>query len=349
MRPTLCAILFLAACGGGGGGGDDDGPRMPRDGPYFPDGSIYYEDISGLDPVSNSDAITQTMEDLHGPNGWGTGEMQIDFSILVNEAPSGTTKYAYAMDPDFYYEGECDTADMPLPSGGAVESSAGDLSGLAGYDCPGFGDGDDCHILVNNPSEHRLYEVYHGTYSGGSFTTGCLAIWDTSVPAGPSGRGEQCTSADAAGYAIAPLLVTPDEIAAGEITHAVRLILPNDIIRGGVYFPPATHGTGSSGPDPDSLPYGGRMRLRADYPVDTLGPAAQVVAVAMQKYGMMLAEGGNIALTMSSDLLNERSWDEVGLGPHDLAALKASDFDVIIEGDPVVTGATDCDHTVITQ
>lgn len=353
VRPTILLLLLLAACGGGGatGDGDDTGDdaATPGGGPYFP-GGIYYEDISGVAPVENSAAITATMEAMHGPNGWGTGEMRIDFSIVVNEAPSGTTKRAFEVVPDYYYPPECDHASVPLPDGGAVEvnwQTPPVLDALRGYDCTSFDDGGDCHILVFAPWESRLYEIYHATVrSDGTFLGGCEAIWDTSREATADGRGQQCTSADAAGYAIAPLLVTPEEIASGEIRHAVRLILPNDIIRGGVYFPPATHGTSSTG-GPDTLPYGGRMRLRADYPIDTLDPAARVVARAMQRYGLMLADGGNIALTMSSDVLSETKWDDVGLFPDSLVTLRASDFDVIIQGDPYETGATDCARTPI--
>jgi serine/threonine-protein kinase len=89
------------------------------------------------------------------------------------------------------------------------------------------------------------------------------------------------------------------------------------------------------------------MRLRDDYPVEDLSPPAQVIARAMQRYGMMLADGGNIAITASNDLFNEHKWADLGLEPDALSALKASDFDVIVEGDPVTTGATDCDRTPI--
>ena len=44
------------------------------------------------------------------------------------------------------------------------------------------------------------------------------------------------------------------------------------------------------------------LRLRADYPIDSLpSEGAKVVARAMQKYGMYHADGGNIALTAQSD------------------------------------------------
>ena len=349
------ALASVAACGGGGGGGgggdDDDGPPPVTDGSYFP-GGVYYEDISGAEPVANSADITANMEATLGGNGWGGSDhtMRIDFSILVNTAGPSTEKRIFEIVDDYYYPPECDHAPMPLPNGGAVEvdyENPPTLSGLSGYECTTFDDGGDCHILVHSPSEHRLYELYHGTVrSDGTFQGGCQAIWDTSVPAGPEGRGEQCTSADAAGYAIAPLLVTPDEVASGEIHHAVRLILPNEVIRGGVYYPPATHGTDSTG-DVNTLPYGGRMRLRADYPIETLDPAAQVVARAMQKYGLMLADGGNIAITMSADNLSTTTWDDVGLYPDSLGALRATDFDVIIDGTAVETGVTDCARTPI--
>ena len=45
------------------------------------------------------------------------------------------------------------------------------------------------------------------------------------------GRGDHCTSADAAGFPIAPLLFNADEVFAalpsGDLGHAIRFILPN--------------------------------------------------------------------------------------------------------------------------
>jgi serine/threonine-protein kinase len=73
------------------------------------------------------------------------------------------------------------------------------------------------------------------------------------------------------------------------------------------------------------------LRLRADYPVDSLPSAgAKVVARAMQKYGMILSDGGNIALTAASDKFTTHKWSGL-LGPTDLAALKTTDF-VMVDG-----------------
>ena len=97
---------------------------------------------------------------------------------------------------------------------------------------------------------------------------------------------------------------------------------------------PATHGTNTSGPA-TAIPYGGHMRLKADYPVETLKPAAQVVARALQKYGMYMSDGGSIALTAQADVVSCATWAEVDLGPQDLNMLKATDFEVIATLNPV--------------
>ena len=49
-----------------------------------------------------------------------------------------------------------------------------------------------------------------------------------------------------------------------------------------------------------------------------LKPAAQVVARAMQKYGMFLSDGGNIALTAQSDADAAAKYADIDFGPHDL-------------------------------
>lgn len=304
-------------------------------GRYFPDSAPWYQDVSGAKLAADSAAITQYMTTAAGPNGWVTGTLKVDFSIAAVNVPSGTAKRAYQIDTGFYYTPDCDRASVPLPSGGVVEDypSPPLTSAFSGYNCSGFAGGADCHILLVARGEKRLYELYHATVdSGGAFRAGCLAIWDTTT-VNPNGRGQQCTSADAAGFPVAPLLFSADEIKAGVIDHAIRFILPNNMIRAKKYVAPATHGTNTTGPATTG-PYGFRMRLRANYPVNTLSPAAQVVAKALQKYGMLMADGGNITLTAQNDTLSTVKWTDVGFNANSLSALKASDFEVIDYGTP---------------
>jgi serine/threonine-protein kinase len=149
---------------------------------------------------------------------------------------------------------------------------------------------------------------------------------------GPAGRGENCTSADAAGYPIAPLLFNADEVARGEIGHAIRFILPNSRIRNGVYVHPATHSTSAASAPSPAPPYGARFRLRADFPLATLpSEAARVVARALQRYGMFLADGGSVTLTAQSDRFTTAKWSGL-LASRDLEAIQVSDFEMVDGG-----------------
>lgn len=326
MRITgmlIAAVLGVAACGGGGDddGGDDDGPTLGPGGPYFPQGAFWDQDVMGVTPASNSDAIIGS---LRGAGGWGNGDVfQIDFSIEVLQAAGASPEKQSFTPTDDFYEPDCDAVPMPVPAGGNLE-------GEDGYECTSDG---DCHLIVWAPDERRLYEMWRANIAGGQFDGGCLAVWDTSMVYGPEGRGLQCTSADAAGLPIAPLLFTADEVAAGSIDHAIRFILPNDRPQVG-FVPPATHGTNTSG-DASAPYYGVHLRLRADYPLETLpSEGARVVARALQTYGMYHADGGNIALTAASDRRTTAKWDGL-LEPRDLSDLAVEDFDVIDHGPPI--------------
>jgi len=272
--------------------------------------------VAGLDPSPESEVIIGDLEDA---GGWGNGDVfQIDFSIEVLEADASTPRRAFEPTDD-WYETECDDDPVPVPAGGALE-------GEDGYTCEGDG---DCHLLVRDGETRVLYEMWRANIVGGDFYGGCLAIWDLDRAYGDAGRGLGCTSADAAGLPIAPLLFTAEEVASGSIDHAIRFILPNARIRHREYVAPATHSTGATGGGADAPPYGVRLRLRGDYPIASLpSEGARVVARALQTYGMILADAGQIALTARSDRFGQVSWDGL-LGPRDLSALAVGDFEVV--------------------
>ena len=315
------AVLVVAACGGG----EPGGPASGTGGPFFDQPMFFNRDVSGSPAAANSDALIAS---LRAAGGWGNGDtMQIDFSLVVLSADPSTPKLPFTPNADFYTP-DCDEASVPVPANGNLE-------GETGYTCTTDG---DCHLLVFDRDDGKLFEMYRANMDG-AFSGGCLAVWDTTQTYSDTLRGEQCTSADAAGFPIAPLLFTADEVAAGSIDHAIRFTIPNDRIKQS-YVRPATHGTRTSGAD-DAPSYGVHLRLRADYPIESLPSAgAQVVARAMQRYGMYHADGGNIALTAQSDRYTTAKWDGL-LDPHDLAALEIEDFDVIDHGAPI-TLTLDC-------
>lgn len=302
----------------GGGGGGSTTPVSA--GPYFSQPMFWNRDVTGVAKASNSDSILST---LSSSGGWGTGRMQIDFAIDVLTADASTPKRSFTTTEDFYSP-DCDHVPVPVPAGGNVEDESG-------YACTGGG---DCHLIVNDTSSHTLYEMWRANITS-TFEGGCLAVWNTQQAYSDTLRGDQCTSADAAGFPITPLLFTADEVAAGHIDHAIRFILPNARMRRGFYVHPATHAGGPSADAAEAPVYGTRWRLRSDYPLDSLpNDGARVVARALQQYGMALADGGNIALTARSDRSTTAQWDGL-LGPRDLAAIQPNDFEVVDTGAPI--------------
>jgi serine/threonine-protein kinase len=290
---------------------------------------------------SQSDAIIASLQ----AHGWGAGHMQIDTSIHVMcDADGSAPKMAFTPTDDFYSP-DCDSAPVPIPKGGHIE-------GETGYDCTEDG---DCHLIVVAPMESRLYEQWRVDFSSGSYMGGCLAIWDTSKTPPASGRGDGCTSADAGGFPMAALLFDADEVAAQHIDHAIRFILPNDIITKDTYVHPATHATSSSG-GATAVPYGARLRIRGDRIAAVLAAlpndAARVVAQAMHDYGIILSDGGNIALTSEDDENTTAKWETVlgtGLGARDLQTILPSDFEMVDGGMRYDTSTIDCAHVPITQ
>jgi serine/threonine-protein kinase len=212
--------------------------------------------------------------------------------------------------------------------------------------------GGDCHLLVYQGT--RLYElsvanIVGGQYDGNPFTGGCLAIWDLThdywaAGTTPFSRGDQCTSADAAGFPIAPLLLTAADLSAGTITHALRFTLPNSLIRDSVYVHPATHGTqgaqgGASG-GASTMPYGSRLRLKAgSYP--GIGAQGQIIVKALQTYGMFMADGGNLFISGTNDLAGVISNSVI-------SSLTANDFEVVDSGPPI-TYDGNCTRTPLTN
>jgi serine/threonine-protein kinase len=315
--------------------------------PRFPAGAVWNQDISAAPLHPNSASQIST---LNGLGGFGYGRMQIDFGMHIVNAPAGSPLRSIVGYPSAgeYYAPDCEAigTTMPVPTTGAIEAST-NLS------CPNSSE--DCHLLV--VQGNTLFEAYRANASGASgMQAQCLAVWKLDAVYPASNRGDHCTSADAAGFPIAPLLFNADEVYAatqvpnGNLGHAIRFILPNARMatENGqkVYVRPASHAGGPSGPS-GTVAYGSRLRLRADFPVNLYNPAAQVILRTMQRYGIVLADGGNIALTAESDLFTTHRWTELGIDSRVFdasvpgAPVKITDFAVIDTG-PRIVETYDC-------
>lgn len=312
--------------------------------PLFPADAPWNQRTDSLGVDAESDAIIAALDAY----GWGTGHIQVDASLHVTCDRDGTAPRMAFTATDDWWDPDCDLAPVPIVPGDHIE-------GESGYACEGNG---DCHLIVISPTTHRLYEQWRVNITDTGFEGGCLSIWDTSVVM-PTLRGDQCSSADAGGFPIAAMLFDADEVASGRIEHAIRLILPNDIIHRRVYVRPATHATDSDGGE-HSVPYGARLRLRADRFDAVLARLpndyARTVAHAMREYGMVLSDGGNIALTAEDDENTVAKWDNdtddraaaTNLGFRDLDSIEPSDFEMVEAGERIsYVGA--CERTPITN
>ncbi|HET6283987.1 MAG TPA: hypothetical protein VFH73_23730 [Polyangia bacterium] len=317
---------------GGQGTGGQGGAVQPGGG-TLPATAIFYQDISKAAVDAESATI---MPALAASTAWPG--LRIDVAMTILKAADDVPRRTFTSNGDVP---DCDTSPVPLPPGGKIEGSDD-------YACRGAG---DCHLLVYQGK--RLYEMYQadvttGLPTGGTFTGGCLVVWDLTrdywQPATPPkfGRGDHCNGADAADIPIAPLVLTADDVRSGKITHAMRFTIKNANIRKDVYVHPATHIGGPTGGN-DQLPYGARLRLRGDYDLTKLPSAeARTVARALQTYGMFLTDGGNLFITATLDVA-------AAMSTAALRGLKATDFEMVEGGPRYRWRDYQCQRTVVTD
>src|SRR5262249_5694259 len=202
------------------------------------------------------------------------------------------------------YADESDPGPMPIPPDALIE----------GYPQPGNG---DRHVLVLEKDGCWLYELFGARIKNGVWSADSSAIWDMTAD---RRRPYTWTAADAAGLPIFPGLARYDEVAAGEIRHALRFTVP---VTREAFVLPATHWA-SSVTDPDAPPMGTRLRLKASFDISGFSPSAQVILTALKKYGMILADNGSgIFISGTPD----DRWSQSELD--ELKTIVASSFEVV--------------------
>jgi hypothetical protein len=352
-RGAAGLALVAAGCGGmavgpdgavpmgNPGTGPGGGHNVNCGGASFPANATIYQDISGAALDVESASIISALDASGYADSGSQQNLGIDVSFELNCADSGVTRRDFVRDSG--YPNDCDTSPVPVPDGGRIEGSTN-------YECSG-----DCHLLVYQTG--RLYELYQanitgGLAVGGTFTGGCLAVWelghdywDPSQQSPNYSRGDHCDGGNAADLPIAPLLLTEQELEDavahdGIIHHALRFTIKNNRIRSDSYVHPATHmGFGSNTGGPRTMPYGTRLRLRGDYNLATLSSdKSRVVARTLQHYGMYLADGGNIFISATTDVTGAN-----------VSALRPRDFEMVDGGRRIGWHDYSCGHVPITN
>ena len=239
-----------------------------------------------------------------------------DFGTVWQGTPNGIPFVVVGGDQkkvpiEFEYADESDPGPYPIPLDAPIEG---------GPKATG-----DRHILVVDYHNKKLYELFSASPKGNGFKAGSGAVFDL---ASNKRRPADWTSADAAGLPVFAGLARYDEaVEQGEIRHALRFTVKKTQ-RG--YIAPATHFASRSS-DRNLPPMGLRMRLRADYDIAPFPKSAQVILVALKKYGMILADNGGDWFISGAP---HPQWNDDEL--RTLKKIKGRDFEAVETG-PLVT------------
>ncbi|HEX6385233.1 MAG TPA: hypothetical protein VF177_11230 [Anaerolineae bacterium] len=273
----------------------------------FPADNIWNVPVDMMPVEANSEDYVNTIgaeAGLHADFGSGVWppESNSPIGIPYVEVPGSQPKVP--IDFSDGYPEESDPGPYPVPPDAPIEGGP-DSSG-------------DRHVLVVDRDECILYELYRAFPQGDdSWKADSGAVFDlNSHGLRPAGW----TSADAAGLPILPGLVRYEEVASGEIGHAIRFTAPETRR---AYVWPARHFasnlTGSEYP-----PMGQRFRLRADFDTSGYSHDARVILEALKKYGMILADNGSAWYISGAP---DERWDNDVL--HELDDVMGSDFEAV--------------------
>ena len=280
----------------------NDDPPTVENCPVFPADNAWNLDVSEFPVDPNSDAYIAAInadgdEYLHADFGedpdYGIPYVVVDDSTV--DVPITFTEYGDESDPGPY----------PVPDDAPVEA------------------GGDAHVLVVDVDDCMLYELYRAEYNGEGWDAGSGAVFDLTTNAL---RPEGWTSADAAGLPIFPGLVRYDEVAVGEINHALRFTV-SETQR--AYIHPATHWA-SDNEDTDLPPMGLRLRLRADYDISEFTGMSRTILEALRTYGMIVADNGTSWFISGA---TDARWDDEDL--NQLKTVPGEAFEVVETGEIV--------------
>lgn len=306
--------LALAGCGGGSGNAVTPTANLPAntapprshpdtgptyDGcPVFPDGdAAYNKDVSTmpLDPQS-----AQYIASLGTNSSWSNDTME-----YLNIATASTP--VLPVQPQVPWHSE---APEPWLSTFKIEQSG------------------DAHSFVLNTSSCHIYELYGTKYASGQLSAYSGGDWNlrkhyVNNPPGAS-------TAVAGGDSMFAGAVKYPELQAGQVNHALFLIAPYNMLAEYSFVRPAasTDQIPYKGPGPLQMPYGAKLRLRADYPETGLGSQALAVVHALKTYGAIISDTGCCyKFIYMNDTTIQNNFDFKDLGK--LNAIKPSDWGVV--------------------
>ena len=287
--------------------------------PVFPANNPWNQDISTLPVHPNSENYLRSIGldgHLHADFG-GNGQYGIPYTVVHNSTPKLNINFTA-------YGEESDAGPYPIPLTAPIEGGSNS-------------DGDR-HVLAVDTDNCKLYEMYRAFPRNGGWEADSGAIFDLRSNAlRPAGW----TSADAAGLPILAGLARYDEVASGQMNHALRFTVGHTQRK---YIYPARH-YASDSIDQNLPPMGLRLRLKADFDTSRYYGQSKVILETLKKYGMMVADNG--ADWFISGATDTR-WVDADLDQ--LKGIPGSAFEVVnTELDPEVVSSTKTAATTTTN
>lgn len=288
----LLLALLVASCAPGLSRPASAAPQIGGC-PMLPDDNIWNTPIEALGRDPRSDAYIASIgaDQAFHPDFGSDPTYGIPYAVV----PQGQPTVGVAFD----YADESDQVGYPIPANPPIEA------------------GSDHHILLVQQGTCKLFELWDARQVGGAWQAGSGAVFDLRSNAL---RPDTWTSADAAGLPILPGLVRRDEVLAGEIKHALRFTAERTRK---AHIWPARHDA-SSITDLNVPPMGQRFRLKASVNVNRFPAYVRPILVAMQRYGLILADNGSNWYVSGA---NDTGWDDEALNT--LKSLRGSDFEAI--------------------
>jgi hypothetical protein len=302
VRRSVCVAVagFASACSLAAA----SGVRSPTIAgcPVFPADNVWNQPVAGL-PVAADSARYIAAIGLDAP-------VHPDFGTVWDGAPNGIPYTVVGASQrrvpvHFQYASESDPGPYPIPASAPIEGGPRSTG--------------DRHVIVVDRATCTDYELFAAyPHDGGrSWTAGSGAVFDLrSNKLRPAGW----TSADAAGLPILPGLARYAEVKAGAIDHALRFTAPCTAPH---YVYPARH-EASTCSARWAPPMGLRVRLKPSVEIARLPYQARVVAQALKRYGMVLADNGSPWYISGAP---SPKWSDSAL--HLLDQLTGRDFEVV--------------------
>lgn len=176
--------------------------------------------------------------------------------------------------------------DVPIPEG-AEPAYDGEPGGGSPRACA-VGPDQDNHMVIIDLDQRCEYDFWQARNGAG----GWEASWAGTISLDGDGVYPHGMSTRGSGLAFLGGVIWPDELAAGEIAHALAFNYP--FTRSGGPVAPATDSDGAT-ERPDVLPEGALVQLDPALDLDTLPLTDYELAIAraLQDYGMYLVDDGS--------------------------------------------------------